>query len=66
LAGEAIRTIETWTAANNTKESDVGWRALYRTTLEEIERFREDPDAVVKMINVEVPPGSPIGAASCR
>lgn len=66
LAGEAIRMIEEWSATNRAQEPDVGWRALYRMTLEEIELFREDPDAVVKMISVEVPPGSPIGAAACR
>ncbi|MFT5233827.1 MAG: hypothetical protein ACI9UQ_001869 [Candidatus Krumholzibacteriia bacterium] len=66
MAREAIREIEKIAAARGAQEADAGWRALYGTALEDIELYRESPDAVVKKVSVEVPPGSPIGAASCR
>ncbi len=58
-AFDRIVELATWLGSTQ-ENAPLDWRAHYRFAMEQIRRFREDPETMSPLVSVKAPPGSPI------
>ncbi|MEX2122586.1 MAG: zinc-dependent metalloprotease [Woeseia sp.] len=60
-AFESINELDRWLAVRVSNENDAAWRAHYAYARFQIERMRDDPSSVQRIVPLRPPPGAPIG-----